>query len=65
MIQFLKDSVREIKHVVWPTKGETYQYFKIVLITLILFWIYLAIFNTVFTEILFFAKQYVTQYLAQ
>jgi preprotein translocase SecE subunit len=65
MVQFLKDSIREMKHVVWPTKAETIQYFKIVVITLILFWAYLAVFNLAFTEALFFAKEQVTQFLAQ
>jgi len=37
MIQFLKDSFREMKHVVWPTKEETKKYFMIVVILLILF----------------------------
>lgn len=64
MLQFLKDSVREMKHVVWPTKKETAQYFKIVVIMLVLFGLYLTIFNTIFTEVLFFLKETIQNFLA-
>jgi len=37
MIQFFKDSFRELRHVVWPTKEETKNFFIIVLTVLILF----------------------------
>ncbi|MBT3726333.1 preprotein translocase subunit SecE [bacterium] len=37
MIQFFKDSVRELKHVVWPTRAETKAHFIVVLVILILF----------------------------
>ncbi len=63
MLQFFKDSIREIRHVVWPTKKETIQYFYIVLVTLILFGAYLTIFNSIFTEILFFLKEQAGQFL--
>ena len=53
IMDFIKDSFRELKHVVWPTKEETIKYFIIVLITLILFGLYLTIANYVFTEWLF------------
>ena len=52
-MDFIKDSFRELKHVVWPTKEETIKYFIIVLITLILFWIYLTIADYTFREWLF------------
>jgi len=52
-MNFLKDSFRELKHVVWPTKKETINYFFIVLVTLILFWLYLFIANYAFSEGLF------------
>jgi preprotein translocase SecE subunit len=52
MITFIKDSVRELKHVVWPTREETKSYFMMVLVTLILFGLYLFIANTVFSEII-------------
>ncbi len=50
MIKFIKDSLRDFKHVVWPTKEETRKYFGIVLIVLLLFWIYLFIASTIFSE---------------
>ncbi len=51
MITFIKDSFRELKHVVWPTREETRKYFFMVLTTLILFWLYLFVFNYIFSEI--------------
>jgi len=52
MITFLKGSIRELKHVVWPTREETKKYFMMVLVTLILFGIYLFIANTIFSEVI-------------
>ena len=56
MIQFFKDSFRELSHVVWPTREETRMYFLIVLIVLIVFWIYLFIASTIFSETLLYLK---------
>jgi len=52
MITFIKDSFRELQHVVWPTREETKAYFMMVLVTLILFGLYLFIANTVFSELI-------------
>jgi len=52
-MKFFKDSIRELKHVVWPTPAETKKYFIMVLVTLILFTIYLTIANFAFSEWLF------------
>jgi len=52
MITFIKDSFRELQHVVWPTREETKSYFMMVLVTLILFGLYLFIANTVFSELI-------------
>jgi preprotein translocase SecE subunit len=52
MFKFLKESVREFKHVVWPTHAETKKYFSIVVILLALFGLYLFVANTVFAELL-------------
>ena len=60
-MDFIKDSFRELKHVVWPTKEETIKYFVIVLVTLILFGIYLTIANFVFTEGLFGLKDLISK----
>lgn len=56
MISFVKDSLREIKHVVWPTKAETRKYFLVVLTVLVLFGIYLFIFSNIFSYVMFFLK---------
>jgi preprotein translocase SecE subunit len=53
MLKFIKASIREFKHVVWPTHNETKKYFLIVFVLLSLFGLYLFIASTVFTEILF------------
>lgn len=55
-MSFIKDSFRELRHVVWPTKKETINYFFIVVTTLILFGLYLLIAGNVFSEVLFFLK---------
>ena len=61
MIQFFKDSFRELKHVVWPTREETKNFFVVVLIILILFWLYLFIASTFFSETMLYLRQLVTQ----
>lgn len=59
MIKFITDSIRELKHVVWPTKEETTRYFIIVVGILILFGIYLFFFSTLFTNWLLWVKNIV------
>jgi preprotein translocase SecE subunit len=59
MLKFLKASIREFKHVVWPTHNETKKYFLIVFVLLSLFGLYLFIANTVFSEILYGVKDIV------
>ena len=56
MIKFIKDSIRELKHVVWPTREENINYFITVLSVLILFGIYIFIASTFFTKTLFWLK---------
>ena len=53
MIKFFSESVRELRHVVWPTYNETRKYFLIVLTILVLFWLYLFLASTFFSEIIF------------
>lgn len=60
MLQFVKDSIRELKHVVWPTHAETKKYLTIVLVVLVLFGAYLFIASTVFSEILYGIKDIVS-----
>jgi preprotein translocase SecE subunit len=56
MLKFMTDSVREFKHVVWPTRAETKKYFSVVLIVLIIFGTYLFVFNYIFWESIFLLK---------
>lgn len=56
MLQFFKDSFREIRHVVWPTTNETKKYFLIVVGLLIVFWLYIFIASTIFTNVIFYLK---------
>ncbi|MDD5770135.1 MAG: preprotein translocase subunit SecE [Candidatus Gracilibacteria bacterium] len=56
MISFLKDSFREIKHVVWPTKDDTRKYFFIVVGVLVTFGLYIFVASTLFTNIIFALK---------
>lgn len=58
-MKFIKDSIRELRHVVWPTAEETRKYFIVVVLALILFWIYLFIFSTIFSETLLAIKNFV------
>jgi preprotein translocase SecE subunit len=58
MLQFIKDSIRELKHVVWPTKEETKNFFIIVLVILVLFWIYLFIANSIFTQAIISLREF-------
>ena len=56
MIKFLKDSVRELRHVVWPTEKETRNFFAIVLALLVFFTLYLFAFSNAFSNIVFALK---------
>jgi preprotein translocase SecE subunit len=56
MISFIKNSLRELKHVVWPTKEETRNYFLVVLIILIVFGLYLFFASTLFSEAMLYLK---------
>ena len=56
MVNFVKSSIRELKHVVFPTREETKKYFVIVFSVLVFFGLYLFAASTVFSEILFWIK---------
>lgn len=56
MIQFIKDSLREIQHVVWPSKEETRKYFLIVVWILVSFGLYVFAASTLFTNAIFALK---------
>ena len=53
MLSFIKDSIRELRHVVWPTRKETQKFFWFVLFLIIIFTIYLFLFSHLFSHILF------------
>ena len=58
-MDFIKNALREIKHVVWPTREETKKYFVVVLSVLCAFGLYLFIVWNIFSQILFGLKEMV------
>jgi preprotein translocase SecE subunit len=58
-MDFIKNALREFKHVVWPTREETKNYFVIVLAVLCAFGLYLFVVWNIFSETLFGLKQIV------
>lgn len=56
MLQFVKDALRELRHVVWPTRKETQKFFLLALGLIIAFGVYLFIFSQIFSETLFALK---------
>lgn len=56
MIQFFKDSFREIQHVVWPSSADTRKYFFIVVWVLVAFGLYVFAASTLFTNVIFALK---------
>ena len=47
-MNFIKNALRELKHVVWPTREETKKYFVVVLSVLIAFGLFLFVFGSLF-----------------
>ena len=58
-MDFIKNALREFRHVVWPTRDETKKYFVVVLAVLVSFWMYLFVVWNIFSEILFWLKNMV------
>lgn len=56
MLSFFKNSFRELKHVVWPTREETSKFFIVVVSILVIFGIYLFIASTIFSGALTYLK---------
>ena len=56
MINFLKESIKEFEHVVWPTQKETKQYFLIVTGVIAGLTVFLFIVSSLLSAGLFFAK---------
>ncbi len=57
IVKFVKDSIRELKHVVWPSRDDTRKYFLIVLSFIIIFWIYLFVASNLFWELILALKK--------
>jgi preprotein translocase SecE subunit len=55
-MQFIKDSFRELKHVVWPTREETKLYFWQVFWSLFFFTLFLYILSKIFSYTILFLK---------
>lgn len=58
-MKFIKDSIRELKHVVWPTRQESIKFFIVVNSILIVFGLYLFFFGSIFTNGLYALKNFV------
>ncbi len=52
LIQYLKETKAELKHVSWPTRNQTIQYTIIVIILSLVTAFLLGFFDTVFMDIL-------------
>lgn len=50
MINFFSQSIRELAHVVWPSRVETRRYFLLVIAILIAFGVYLYIVSFIFSK---------------
>lgn len=60
MLRFLRESVKEFDHVVWPTRRETVRYFSITVSTIVVFAVFLFIVGTTFSTSLFAVKDMVS-----
>ena len=58
-MNFIKNALRELKHVVWPTREETKKYFVIVLSVLVAFGLFLFVFGSLFGNTLRWLKNIV------
>lgn len=59
MFKFIKESMKEFDHVVWPTTSETKKYFNIVTSFLVAFTLFIFVVWTVFSAVLFTSKDYI------
>ncbi len=51
-MQYIKDSLRELRHVVWPTKTETKIFFIQVFWTLTIFTLFLFMLSVIFWNLI-------------
>jgi len=50
IIEYLKETKTELKHVIWPTKSQTLYYTLIVVILSVVISYYLGIFDFIFSQ---------------
>lgn len=60
MLRFLRESVKEFDHVVWPTRRETVRYFSITVSTIVVFAVFLFVVGTSFSTSLFAVRDVVS-----
>ncbi len=53
LIQYLKDTKAELKHVSWPTRKQTLIYTSLVIAISVFVAVYLGVFDFVFSSLLF------------
>jgi preprotein translocase SecE subunit len=59
MLNYFKESVKEFKHISWPTKAETKTYLKVVISVLVAYTIYLMVLGGFFSTLLLKLKDLV------
>ena len=52
LIEYIKDTKGEMKHVSWPTKSQAIGYTMIVLVLSVALALYLGLFDYIFTNII-------------
>lgn len=65
MISFIKEAIREMDHVVWPTQNETKKYFTIVTSMIVIATIVLFAFGTLVSTGLFAVRNVLPHDVAQ
>ena len=50
--EYFKETKAELKHVIWPTRQQTFYYTLIVIILSIIIAYYLGIFDFIFSQVL-------------
>lgn len=58
-IKYFKNSVRELKHVVWPNRRDTNKYFVSALMFIVIFSTYLFISGYTFSSLVKLLDQYI------
>jgi len=52
IIEYFKETKTELKHVIWPSRNQTFYYTLIVIILSVVIAYYLGIFDFIFSQIL-------------